>query len=114
MDSVDSVLQLSKVYGYGESEGEGERGGVVLVRFVFTVVWQLVEASLEDEGLLEHKPRWWVNNGVLGGDGGGGNYFSEQKEGLQRANTAMAIETIAKFLRDKVTSRILSLVHRNM
>ncbi|MED6164133.1 hypothetical protein PIB30_086775, partial [Stylosanthes scabra] len=117
MDSVDAALQLSKVYGTcGESE-DGGAGGVVIVRFVFTVVWQLVEASLEDEGLLEHKPRWWMNNnGGFGGDGGGdgGSYFSERKEGLQRANTAMAIETIARFISDKVTSRILSLVHRNM
>ncbi|KAL1356344.1 hypothetical protein HN51_008348 [Arachis hypogaea] len=117
MDSVDAALQLSKVYGTCSESEDGGAGGVVIVRFVFTVVWQLVEASLEDEGLLEHKPRWWMNNnGGLGGDGGGdgGSYFSEQKEGLQRANTAMAIETIARFMSDKVTSRILSLVHRNM
>lgn len=39
---------------------------------------------------------------------------NHNKDALHRKNTAMAIQLIARFLRDKVTSRILSLVQRNM
>ncbi|MED6185935.1 hypothetical protein PIB30_061942 [Stylosanthes scabra] len=90
VDFVDTALQLSKVYGTCSKSKDGHIEGVVIVRFVFMVMWQLMETSLEDEGLLEHKPMWWMNNNggfgllvVTVGDGGnGGSYFSEQKEGM--------------------------------
>ncbi|XP_061337359.1 mediator of RNA polymerase II transcription subunit 33B-like [Gastrolobium bilobum] len=112
MKSIHHVLRLSQVYA---SEPEPEPG-VVLVHFVFAIVSQLLEASLADEGLLEHSKSRWLNGfgdtDVTMMDGS--NYFTDHKEGLHRKNTAMAIEMIAHFLRNKVTSRILSLVHRNM
>ncbi|XP_061341383.1 mediator of RNA polymerase II transcription subunit 33A-like [Gastrolobium bilobum] len=115
MKSIDGVLQLSQVYSLKVCEP-----GVILVEFVFSAVWQLLEALLDDEGLLNHapenKPRWLSRSHDMNIDGP--DCFrenkTEQKEGLQRENTAMAIEIIAEFLQNKMTSRILSLVHRNM
>ncbi|KAJ1433038.1 putative mediator of RNA polymerase II transcription subunit [Sesbania bispinosa] len=115
MKSIDDALQLSQIYSRKVCEP-----GVVLVEFVFSIVWQLLEASLDDEGLLDHapdnKPRWLRRSCDMDIDGP--DCFSEkkteQKEGLQRENTAMAIGIITEFLQNKMTSRILSLVHRNM
>lgn len=115
MKSIDAVLQLSQVYGHKDCEP-----GVILVEFILSIVWQLLEASLDDEGLLdrvpENKPRWL--NKPQDMDIDGPDFFSgkksDQKEGLQKANTAMAIEIIGEFLQSKIISRIISLVHRNM
>ena len=80
----------------------------------------MLEASLDDEGLLENvpdnRPRWLTKSHNMDIDGP--DCFSgkktEQKDGLQKANTAMAIEIIGEFLQNKRTSRIISLVHRNL
>ena len=115
MTSIDDVLQLSQVYGHEVCDA-----GVILVEFVFSIVWQLLEASLDDEGLLEHAPetksRWLTSAcdmNINGPDNFSGKK-TEPKEGLQRANTTMAVEIIGEFLQNKMTSRILSLVHQNM
>lgn len=115
MKSIDEVLQLSQVYSQKVWEP-----GVVLVDFVFSIVWQLLAASLDDEGLLDHtaenKPRWLSRSHDMNIDGP--DSFTEKKteqaEGFQKKNTAIAIEIIAEFLQQKMTSRILSLVHWNM
>ncbi|MED6181148.1 hypothetical protein PIB30_016904 [Stylosanthes scabra] len=49
MTSIDEVLLLSQVYNRKDCEP-----GIVLVEFVFSIVWQLLEASLDDEELLDH------------------------------------------------------------
>lgn len=80
----------------------------------------MLEASLDDEGLQENvpdnRPRWLTKSHNMDIDGP--DCFSgkktEQKDGLQKANTAMAIEIIGEFLQNKRTSRIISLVHRNL
>ncbi|XP_017418682.1 mediator of RNA polymerase II transcription subunit 33B [Vigna angularis] len=115
MKSIDHVLQLSQVYGQKLWEP-----GIVLVEFVFSVVWQLLEASLHDEGLLDHttenKPIWLCRSHDMDIDGHDsvGEKKTKDVEGFQKKNTAMAIEIIAEFLQHKMTSRILSLVHWNM
>ena len=115
MKSIDDVLQLSQVYSQTLWEP-----GVVLVEFVFSIVWQLLEASLDDEGLLDHttenKPIWLSRSHDMDVDGPDslGEKKTEHVEGFQKKNTAMAIEIIADFLQHKMTSRILSLVHWNM
>ncbi|MED6130486.1 hypothetical protein PIB30_000986, partial [Stylosanthes scabra] len=57
MTSIDEALLLSQVYNRKDCEP-----GIVLVEFVFSIVWQLLEASLDDEDLLDHalenNPRW--------------------------------------------------------
>ncbi|RDX87669.1 Mediator of RNA polymerase II transcription subunit 33A, partial [Mucuna pruriens] len=93
MKSIDDVLQLSQVYSQ-----------------------KLLEASLDDEGLLDHttenKPRWLSRSHDMDIDGP--DSFSEKKtehvEGFHKKNTAVAIEIIAEILQHKVTSRILSLI----
>ncbi|XP_028223664.1 mediator of RNA polymerase II transcription subunit 33B-like [Glycine soja] len=80
----------------------------------------LLAASLDDEGLLDHtaenKPRWLSRSHDMNIDGP--DSFTEKKteqaEGFQKKNTAIAIEIIAEFLQQKMTSRILSLVHWNI
>ncbi|KAK7378329.1 hypothetical protein VNO80_03768 [Phaseolus coccineus] len=115
MKSIDDVLQLSQVYSQKLWEP-----GVVLVEFVFSIVWQLLEASLDDEGLLDHttenKPIRLSRSRDMDVDGPDslGEKKTEHVEGFQKKNTAMAIEIIAEFLQHKMTSRILSLVHWNM
>lgn len=94
--------------------------GVLLVEFVFSIIWQLLEASLDDERLLELTPdkssRWPTRPQDMEIDGPDSfnEKRSEQNEGLKKANTAMAIEIIVEFLQNKVTSRILYLARRNM
>lgn len=114
MKSIDEVLHLSQLFGLQVSEP-----GLLLVEFVFSIVWQLLDASLDDEGLLELTPekksRWPTRPQDMEIDGQ--DCFSEKRsdnEVLQKANTAMAIEIIVEFLKNKVTSRLLYLARRNM
>lgn len=114
MNSIHHALRLSQLYPSPTSSQQLQlpHPGVVLVQFLFTVLWQLLEASLEDEGLLEHKSRFSDPDATLPP-----NYqhrHHNKSNGLHRKNTSMAIELIARFLQNKVTSRILSLVQRNM
>ncbi|KAI3715390.1 hypothetical protein L6452_22372 [Arctium lappa] len=114
MNSVDNVLQLSQIFGVKVNEP-----GSLLLVFIFTVVWQLVEAALGDEGLLElteeRKFRWSVPQDMELGDCA--SYVgkrTEYQEMLHSRNTVMAVELIGLFLQNKVTSRILLLARRNM
>ncbi|KAI4349551.1 hypothetical protein L6164_010128 [Bauhinia variegata] len=111
MIAIDDVLQLSQVFDCEVCEP-----GVILVEFVFLIVWQLTEASLDDEGLLdsgaENQSRWLTRSHDMNIDGS--DKKTEHMEGLQRSNTAMAVEMIGEFLQDKITARILSLVRQNM
>ncbi|PON52861.1 Mediator of RNA polymerase II transcription subunit [Trema orientale] len=114
MKSIDEVLHLSELFGLDVSEP-----GLLLVEFVFSIVWQLLDASLDDEGLLELTPekksRWPTRPQDMEIDGQ--DCFSEKRsdnEVLHKANTAMAIEIIVEFLKNKVTSRLLYLARRNM
>ncbi|KAK4372483.1 hypothetical protein RND71_007867 [Anisodus tanguticus] len=54
---LDSVLHLTEVFGMHADEP-----GVLVVEIIFSLVWQLLDASLDDEGLLqltpEKKSRW--------------------------------------------------------
>lgn len=115
MESVDEVLQLSKSFGLEACEP-----GILVVEFVFSIVWQLIDASLDDEGLIELAPRknykWPIKSQDMEIDDD--NCFdektAERHEGLHKMNTLLAIEVTGEFFRDKVTSRILYLARRNM
>ena len=115
MESVDDVLHLSKSFGL-----EAREPGILVVEFVFSIVWQLIDASLDDEGLLELAPRkdckWPIKSQDM--EIGDNNYFdektAERHEGLRKMNTLLAIEVTGDLFRDKVTSRILYLAQRNM
>ncbi|GLT42581.1 hypothetical protein SLA2020_165720 [Shorea laevis] len=115
MKSMDDVLQLSKIFGLQVCEP-----GLVLVGFVFSVVWQLLDASLDDEGLLELTPEkksLWLSvsqDMEIDNPNSSAEKRTEQHERLCKVNTTMAIEIIGEFLKDKLTSRILYLARRNM
>ncbi|KAK6930048.1 hypothetical protein RJ641_004142 [Dillenia turbinata] len=115
MKSVDGVLRLSQKFGLQASEP-----GIVVVEFIFAIVWQLLDASLDDEGLLgltlEKLSKWDIKPHDMDIDSRV-NYDKKRidhHERLQHTNTVMAIELIGQFLQDKVTSKILYLARQNM
>ncbi|XP_004494899.1 mediator of RNA polymerase II transcription subunit 33B-like isoform X2 [Cicer arietinum] len=126
MNSIHNVLRLSQLYDYYyDDDDDHPHPGVVLVHFLFTLVWQLLEASLQDEGLLQHNSLLFVDPDLdltmeleLELDNHHHNVHvnnnNSNKHTLHAKNTATAIQFIARFLHNKVTSRILSLVQRNM
>uniref|UniRef100_A0A6N2NEA8 Mediator of RNA polymerase II transcription subunit 33A n=1 Tax=Salix viminalis TaxID=40686 RepID=A0A6N2NEA8_SALVM len=115
MKSIDDVVNLSQIFGEQLCET-----GILLVEFVFSIMWQLLDASLDDEGLLElsaeKNSRWLPRREVMEIDGHGN--FSEKRnehqEGLHKVNTTMAIELIGEFLKNKLTSRLIYLARQNM
>ena len=115
MKSIDDVLHLSQIFGTSHSEP-----GILVVEFIFSVVWQLLDASLDDEGLLELTPekksRWATlyQEMELERHENYNNKKTEYHEQLQNANTLMAVEIIGQFLQDKISSRILYLARRNL
>ncbi|KAF2287842.1 hypothetical protein GH714_002935 [Hevea brasiliensis] len=48
MKSIDAVLHLSQNFGLQASDP-----GILMVEFIYSIVWLLLDASLDDEGLLE-------------------------------------------------------------
>ena len=115
MKSIDDVLHLSQIFGTSHSEP-----GILVVEFIFSIVWQLLDASLDDEGLLELTPekksRWATlyQEMELERHENYNNKKTEYHEQLQNANTLMAVEIIGQFLQDKISSRILYLASRNL
>lgn len=115
MKSIDDALHLYQIFGLQSSEP-----GLVLVEFLFSVVWELLDASLDDENLLELVPEkksiWPIKSLEMEIDDH--NNFGEKKidyhHGLYKMNTTTAIEIIGEIFRNKVTSRILHLARRNM
>ncbi|KAK4363605.1 hypothetical protein RND71_018846 [Anisodus tanguticus] len=115
MESINDTLHLSQIF-----ELQGSESGMHVVEYGFTVVWQLLDASLDDEGLLEltaeKKSRWPVATKemeISNHDGFAGKRV-EHREGLCRMNTVLAIEIIGELFGDKLTSMILYLARRNM
>lgn len=112
MKSIDAILDLSQIFGLQTSDA-----GTIVVGFIFSTVWQLIDASLDDEGLLEHndpekKSRWVIRPQEMEIDGC--EMGNEHYERLQNQNTMMAIELITQFLQNKLTSKILNLAKQNM
>ncbi|KAL0348790.1 UNVERIFIED_CONTAM: Mediator of RNA polymerase II transcription subunitA [Sesamum angustifolium] len=114
MNSLDQVLHLSQIFGLQANEA-----GALLVMFVFSIAWQLVDAALDDEGLLElteNDPRWPVKPQDMQVDVH--NMYEEKRkeyrERFRTINTIMAIQLLGQFLQNKVTSRILYLARQNM
>ncbi|XP_052189469.1 mediator of RNA polymerase II transcription subunit 33A isoform X2 [Diospyros lotus] len=115
MNLIDNVLHFSQIFGLLGSEP-----GIVVVEYIFSTVWQLLDASLDDEGLLELAPekksKWITKSQDMEVDSDE-NYDEKRiqyQERLQNINTLTAIELIGQFLQNKVTSRILYLARQNM
>ncbi|KAG2290429.1 hypothetical protein Bca52824_050033 [Brassica carinata] len=108
MNSIDDILHLSEIFGLPNHEP-----GSILLAFVFSIVWQLVDASLDDEGLLEltsNKSSNWPHDMEIDG-----LLKRNDNHGLlEKANTEMAITLIQFLLQNEVTSRILHLASQNM
>ncbi|XP_047979918.1 mediator of RNA polymerase II transcription subunit 33A-like [Salvia hispanica] len=115
MESINDVLQFYQIFGVQSSEP-----GILIVIFVFSIVWELLDASLDDEGLLEFtaekKSRWPVRSQDMDIDhlDNFDGKRMERQEALSKINTIMAVEMLGEFFRDKTTSRILYLARRNM
>ncbi|KAL3517544.1 hypothetical protein ACH5RR_020133 [Cinchona calisaya] len=115
MESIDNALHLTQIFGLQACEP-----GLLVVEFVFSIVWELLDASLDDEGLLEHTPekksRWATRNEdmEIGNNDGIQVKSTESQEAMQKMNTVMAIEIIGECFRNKVSTRILYLARRNM
>ena len=115
MESIDNVLHLTQMFGLQACEP-----GLLVVEFVFSIVWELLDASLDDEGLLEIAPekksRWATRNQDMEIDNHDGIQLktTENQEAMPKMNTVLAIELIGEFFRNKVSSRILYLAGRNM
>ncbi|KAI5447317.1 mediator of RNA polymerase II transcription subunit 33A [Lathyrus oleraceus] len=113
MKSVDGVLRLSQIFGMSQRES-----GNLVVEFIFSIVWQLLDASLGDEGLLEFTPdkkcKWAMIYQEMELDGHNNYGDTEHKERLRNTNTLIAIELIGRFLQDKISSKILCLARKNL
>ncbi|KAF9678062.1 hypothetical protein SADUNF_Sadunf08G0172900 [Salix dunnii] len=114
MTSIDGVLHLSHNFGL-----KATNPGILVVEFLYSIVSQLLDASLDDEGLLELMPemksRWATKPKEMEIDTND-NYNQMETEyhvKLYKMNTIMAIEMIGKLFQDKSTSRILDLVRQN-
>ncbi|CAI9107868.1 OLC1v1007339C1 [Oldenlandia corymbosa var. corymbosa] len=115
MESIDNILHLSQMFGLRAGDP-----GIVVVEFIFSIVWELLDASLEDEGLMELTPektsRWATRNQDMDIDNydSGEGKVTETQEVMQKLNTVMAVEIIGEFLRNKACCRILFLARRNL
>ena len=115
MKFVDSVLHLSSAFGLQASEPE-----ILVVEFIFSMVLMLLDASLDDEGLIELTPekksKWTTSTHDMEIDSHDG--YDEKRtdlhERLQKINTVIAIDLIGQLLQNKGTSKILYLACRNM
>ncbi|XP_073030533.1 mediator of RNA polymerase II transcription subunit 33A-like isoform X1 [Primulina eburnea] len=115
MNSLDEILHFSEILDMQTNES-----GTLLVLFVFSLVWQLVDTTLDDEGLLELTPennsRWPVKpqDMDLDVDNMHDEKRKEHRQSLQAINSIVVIELIGQFLQNKTTSRILYLARQNM
>lgn len=115
MQSIDNVLHLTQIFGLQACEP-----GFLVVEFVFSIVWDLLDASLDDEGLLETTPeknsRWATRSKDMEIDNHNSIQLkcTENQEAMLKMNTVTAVEIIGDFFRNKVSSRILFLARRNM
>ncbi|RVW55492.1 Mediator of RNA polymerase II transcription subunit 33A [Vitis vinifera] len=112
MKFIDSVLHLSLAFGLQASEP-----GILVVEFIFSMVLMLLDASLDDEGLIELTPEKkskWANDMEIDSHDDYDEKRTDLHERLQKINTVMAIDLIGQFLQNKATSKILYLARRNM
>ncbi|KAL7151345.1 hypothetical protein ABFS83_04G024700 [Erythranthe nasuta] len=115
MESIKDVLQFYQIFGVQSSEP-----GLLVVEFIFSIAWELLDASLDDEGLFELTPekksRWPIKSQDMEIDclDGFDGKSVERQAALSKINTVMAIEIISELFQNKVTSRILYLARRNM
>lgn len=91
------------------------------MEFTFSIVCQLLEASIDDEGLLGFTPEKkfkWISEphcmDLDSHDSFGVEKNAKHHKRLQSANTVMAIDLIGQFLQNKVTCTIIHLARKSM
>lgn len=90
------------------------------MEFIFSIVWQLLDAALDDEGLLELAPEkkfGWMfkpENMDIDGHGCYNEKRTTHQERLKNVNSVMAIELFGEFLQNKAIFGMLHLARRNM
>ncbi|KAL6839030.1 hypothetical protein ACP4OV_031084 [Aristida adscensionis] len=102
MELIDDNLSLSKIFGFSTCQP-----GVFVIKFVLCIIWQLVDAALDDEGLLELTPEkkgQWITrpDDVCSFEGNFADQRTEKIEKLQKMNTVVTLELIEHLLRDKM------------
>ncbi|KAK1318763.1 Mediator of RNA polymerase II transcription subunit 33A [Acorus calamus] len=111
---IDDVLHLSEMFGIQACEP-----GILVVEFVFCIIWQLLDAALDDEGLQdlmpEKKSSWPTRPQEMEIDEDDFNGRRiENYDKLRKMNTLMSIEIVGQLLHHKVISRLLCLARLNM
>ncbi|KAK1277157.1 Mediator of RNA polymerase II transcription subunit 33A [Acorus gramineus] len=111
---IDDVLHLSEMFGIQPCEP-----GILVVEFVFCIIWQLLDAALDDEGLQELMPEkkssWPTRPQEMKIDEDDFNGRRiENYDRLRKMNTLMSIEIVGQLLHHKVISRLLCLARLNM
>uniref|UniRef100_A0A1D1XID6 Serine hydroxymethyltransferase n=1 Tax=Anthurium amnicola TaxID=1678845 RepID=A0A1D1XID6_9ARAE len=115
MMSMDALLHLSETFGIQACEP-----GTLVVEFVICILWQLVDAALDDEGLQELTPEkksMWVNRPQdmdVDVEENFDDKRTEFSEKLWKANTITSIELVGQLLQHKVISMLLCLARQNM
>jgi hypothetical protein len=114
MGLVDESLSLTKIFGISMNQP-----GVFVICYVLCILWQLTDAVLDEEGLLELTPekkgQWPTRADDMSTfEGAFTEQRSEKIENLQKRNCVITIELISNLLRDKVITCILSLACENM
>lgn len=113
MKAVDEALHLSQVFGIQATDP-----ALISVLAVFSCLWQLVDASLDDEALLEFVPdkssRWLIHDMEIDEPDRFIDATVGNQEGMLKTNTVMAMEFIVTSLQSRVISQILYLVRQNM
>ncbi|KAF3457211.1 hypothetical protein FNV43_RR01868 [Rhamnella rubrinervis] len=112
MESIEAALNLSQIFGLPVSEP-----GIIVVEYIFSVVWQFLEASLDDEELLNgtQEQRFiWATKHQEMEINGHDEKTNKHSKVLQDSNTVMAIEIIGELLQNKGTSKILYLARKHL
>ncbi|PKU77796.1 mediator of RNA polymerase II transcription subunit 33A isoform X1 [Dendrobium catenatum] len=113
MLSIEDSLHLSEKFGVQASEP-----GLLVIEFIFYIVLQLLDATLDDEGLLELTPekkfRWPIRAEDMDIDGEPYCQRNGYGEKLQKINSMKATELIIQFFQHKEISKLLSLARENM
>ncbi|KAL6639546.1 hypothetical protein ACP70R_023276 [Stipagrostis hirtigluma subsp. patula] len=112
MELIDANLSLCKIFGISTCQP-----GVFVIEFVLCIIWQLVDAALDDEGLLELTPekkaQWLTRpDDVSAFEGTFTDQRAEKIEKLQKMNTVVTMELIEHLLRDKGQPHWGAFTHR--
>jgi hypothetical protein len=113
--AVDEALHLSQLYGVSVSDF-----GTVAVQFLLTLIWRLMDATLEDWGVLiarTAKQELAMHQGqesYMEVD----QYMAEKQAGqleqMHAANCIAAIDLVSKIIQNKMMKCLLRVAYHNL